>query len=137
MKNRIWAPILVAATLATDVASAEPATPRPIAPLACLRKLALDLTNQGPSYRDVADLKSGAKTLGGLADEYLASSAHAQVAFDWHRGAFAPTPKMPRGVDVEEPARLAAYLHAQDKDFRQLVTAHFAVAANGSTTDLG
>ena len=38
---------------------------------------------------------------------------------------------------MKEDALIQLVLHAQDRDFRQLVVARFAVAADGSTTDLG
>src|SRR5262245_32584112 len=127
--------VLAAALLFSEAASA--AEPQPITPVACLRKMSLDLTNRGPSAQDIADLKSGAKSLGALADAYLASSRFNDVVFDWIRGWFAPTPKVPAGTDIEEPARIARYLVANDLDFREMVTAGYTVNASGAKATAG
>jgi hypothetical protein len=99
--------------------------------------MALDLTNRGPSPQDVADLKSGSKSLAAFADAYLASPRFASTAFDWARGWYAPTPKVPANADIEEPGRIARYLLTSDVDFRELVTGSYTVGTSGSTSPLG
>src|SRR5215468_3988713 len=127
--------VLAAALLVSEASSA--AEPQPISPVACLRKMSLDLTNKGPSAQDIADLKSGAKSLDALADVYLASSRFNDIVFDWFRGWFAPTPKVPAGADIDEPARIARFLVANDLDFRDMVTATYTVDAAGSKAAAG
>jgi hypothetical protein len=99
--------------------------------------MSLDLTNRGPSAKDLADLKSGAKSLEALADAYLASPEFIDVTFDWFRGWFAPTPKVPANADIEEPARIARYLVANDLDFREMVNATYTVNQAGTKAPAG
>jgi hypothetical protein len=131
----LCASLVIAAWLVPSIARA--ADPEPISNVACLRKMALDLTDRGPSAQEVADLTSGAKSLDAFADGYLASPQFSQVAFDWFRATFAPTIKVPASADVEEPARIARYLVTNDRDFRELVTGGYTVTASGQTTTLG
>ncbi len=123
-----------ASLLAGGLLTADPTatTPEPIADVLCLRKMALDLTYRGPTEAEVADLEAGTKTLGQMADVYLASSDFEQVVFDWHRSQYPPTELTIEGVDVEEPSRIARHLVVNDLDYRQLVNGDFTIAADGS-----
>lgn len=116
--------------LASTAAFAAP-TPTPISDVACLRKMALDLTNSAPSDEDLAALASGTP-LSTFADKYIASPAFAQVMFDVFRGSFPPTAKVPDGADKEEPARIARRLVVNDLDYRELVTGNYTVDASGN-----
>lgn len=114
-----------------------PSTTQAISDVACLRKAALDLTETGPSAQDVADIKSGAKSLDQVVDGYLSSPAFSDVARRWFLDKFEPTSKVPATADKEEPARIAQYLLTNDIDFRELVTADYTVDANGAKKTLG
>lgn len=116
--------------LAAGVASADP-TPTPISNVACLRKVALDLTNSAPSAEDLAQLESGTP-LSEFVDKYLASPAFGQIVFDIYRGAFPPTAKVPEGADKEEPARIARHVVVNNLDYRDMVIGNYTVDANGN-----
>lgn len=118
---------LIAAT--TTSTHADP-TPAPLSPIACLRKMAMDLTNRAPSDDDFAALASG-KPLSEFADQYIASPAFSQIMFDVFRGAFSPTESVPAGADTEEPARIARHLVVNDGDFRDMVVGNFTIDAGG------
>lgn len=120
-----------AAMVGSSTTFADP-TPTPISNVACLRKMALDLTNSAPSPEDLADLASGTP-LSTFADKYLASPAFAQVVFDVYRAAFPPTAKVPDGADKEEPARIARHLVVNDLDYRDMVVGNYTVDASGNT----
>lgn len=120
----------VTIVLAANAASADPA-PTPISKVACLRKIALDLTNSAPSADDLAQLEAGAP-LSDFVDKYLASPAFSQVVFDVFRGAFPPTAKVPDGADKEEPARIARHLVVNNLDYRDMVIGNYTVDGNGN-----
>ena len=138
-KNIGFVALLGAASsiVAPATARAADPVPVPISPVACLRKMALDLTNHGPSAQEIADLKSGAATLDALADRYVSSPEFGDVVFGLFRGWFAPTPKVPASADIEEPARIARYVVEKDHDFRELVTAGYTVDAKGAEANRG
>ncbi len=118
--------------LAVSLAGPADTTPQPIAPVQCLRKMALDLTDRGPSAQDMSDLASGAATLADLADRYMATPAFSQVVFNWYRSQFPPTEITPAGTDVEEPSRIARHIVLNDRDYRELVSGTYTVNADGS-----
>lgn len=119
-----------AAILASTAAHADPKL-KPISKVACLRKIALDLTNGAPSPDDLAQLESG-KPLSEFVDQYLASPAFAAIAFDIYRGAFPPTAKVPDDADKEEPARIASHLVVNNLDYRDMVVGNYTVGKNGN-----
>lgn len=130
MTNRFLT-ISVAATIVSGTAYAGP-TPAPISPNACLRKIALDLTNHAPSDADYAALKAGTPLVD-LVDKYLATPEFSQIAFDIYRGEYAPTILVPEEADKAEPARIARRLLVNNVDFRELVTGTYSVDASGNT----
>lgn len=129
MYKSLSAYTLTAAVLGSSAAYADP-TPKPISKVACLRKIALDLTNSAPSKEDLSQLESGTP-LSDFVDKYLATAAFAQIAFDIYRSAFPPTAKVPDGADREEPARIARHLVVNNLDYRDLVVGNFTVDASG------
>ncbi len=124
--------LLLAACLST-AALAGPTSdvPERMSDASCLRKLALDLTHRGPTDEELGKLRGGTATLAQLADAYLASPEFSQVVFDWFRREFPPTSLTPPGTDTEEPARIARYIVDNDKDYRELLTGTYTVAAGG------
>lgn len=106
--------------------------PEEISPSRCLRRLSLDLRDQGPSAADIAAIRAGEKELGDFANEYMDSSEFGDVVFRWFREKFPKTRISPDGVDLGEPARIAKYIVVQDRDFRELLTADYTVDNNGS-----
>lgn len=122
-------PPSIAALLASAAAFADP-VPTKISDIACLRKIALDLTNSAPSEEDLAALAEGT-SLETFVDKYLASPAFAQVVFDVYRGAFPPTAKVPDNADKEEPARIARHLVVNNLDYRDMVVGNYTVDATG------
>lgn len=131
MKTLPRATFATAALLATTTTAtyADP-TPTAISPVACLRKMAMDLTNAAPSKDDFAALASG-KPLSEFADQYVATPAFAQIMFDVFRIAYAPTELVPDGADTEEPARIARHLVLDNGDYRELVSGNYTVDAGG------
>lgn len=105
---------------------------KPMSKVACLRKMALDLTNAGPALADVDAVRSGGKSLSDMADTYLASPQFSTVVFNWFRATFPPTMLVPDDADKEEPARIARYIVTNDIDFRELVTGDYTVGTNGA-----
>jgi hypothetical protein len=118
--------------IAVSFAGPTDSTPVPIGNVQCLRKMSLDLTNRGPTPAEVTEIESGTVTLDAMADRYLASTEFSQVIYDWYRQQFPPTAITPMTVDVQEPARIARYIVLNDRDYRELVTGTFTVAADGS-----
>lgn len=133
MMNHCVFTFTIAATLLSGAAHAAP-KPSPISPSACLRKIALDLTNHAPSDEDYAALKAGTP-LGTFVDKYLATPEFSQVAFDVYRGEFAPSTLVPDDADKAEPARIARRLLVNNIDFRDLVTANYSVDESGNTVE--
>lgn len=131
MNNTLCTTTVTAALLAAAAAAADP-TPTPISKVACLRKMALDLTNSAPSDEDLAALASGTP-LSAFADQYLATPAFAKIVFDVYRGAFPPTGGVPDTADKEEPARIARHLVVNNLDYRDLVVGNYTVDAAGNT----
>lgn len=129
MNNYLSAMLSCAALVSAHAESAADTTP--IEPVACLRKIALDLTDAAPSEAAVAAVKSGATQPQDFVDEYLQSDAFSQIMFDEFRGAFPPTELVPDDADKEEPARIALRLVLQDLDFRELVTGEYSVNTAG------
>lgn len=129
MKNALHTPTMIAALLATATSYADP-IPKPLSEVACLRKIALDLTNRGPSTEDLEALAAGA-SLETLVDKYLASPEFAHVAFNVYRGAFPPTGGVPDDADKEEPARIARRLVVENVDYRDLVAGQYTVDSMG------
>jgi len=121
----------VAATMLASTAAYSDPRPKPISKVACLRKMALDLTNLAPSTEDLEQLESGTP-LSDFADKYLATAAFAQIIFDVYRSAFAPTAKVPDDADREEPARIARHLVVNDLDYRDMIVGNFTVDAAGT-----
>ena len=128
-KLRAIATAAVLTSTATAV-YAEP-TPMPISPIACLRKMAMDLTNKAPSDEDFAALAEG-KPLGEFADQYIASAAFSQIMFDVFRSAYQPTDLVPDTADKEEPARIGRHLVVNNGDFRDMVSGNYTVDASGN-----
>lgn len=128
MNNALYTTTVTAVLLAATAASADP-TPTPISQVACLRKIALDLTNSGPSDDDLAALASGTP-LSTFVDKYLASPAFAQVMFDVFRGMLPPTAKVPGNADKEEPARIVRHLVVDNADYRDMVSGNYTVDAS-------
>lgn len=129
MHRSLSAFTITAAVLGSTLAFADP-KPTPISKVACLRKMALDLTNGAPSAEDLAQLEAGAP-LSDFVDKYLASPAFAQIVFDMYRSAFPPTAKVPDGADREEPARIARHLVVNNLDYRDIVAGNFTVDSAG------
>lgn len=119
---------MIALTLLTATLTAAP---HPIGDVACLRKMALDLTHRGPTTAELAAVKTKASTLAQMADGYLATPEFSSVVFDWYRREFPPTSVSPAGVDVEEPARIVRYIVVNDRDFREVMTGNFTVGTDG------
>jgi hypothetical protein len=125
--------LLLAAALSTAALAGPTSTaPEAISDVACLRKMALDLTHRGPTDDELARLKAKSTTLAQLADAYLASPEFSQVVFDWYRREFPPTSLTPVGTDTEEPARIARYVVMNDRDLRELLTGSYTVAGGGT-----
>lgn len=136
MRSKRLIPIVAAAGLlgaglfAVIGAGPDSEQPEAISDTQCLRKMALDLTNTGPTTQQVADLEAG-KTLGELADELMATSEFETVVFDWYREQYPPTEITPLTVDIEEPARIATHVVVQNRDYRELMTGDYTIDANG------
>jgi len=107
--------------------------PERISDVECLRKMSLDLTYQGPTEQDVADLESGAATLADMADRYMAGDEFAAVVFDWYRQQFPQTETSPTDIDYEEPSRIAQYVVVGDRDYREVLTGDYTVGGQGDT----
>lgn len=133
MKTLFCATIATTALLAsaTTTTRADP-TPAPISPRACLRKMAMDLTNKAPSEEDFSALASG-KSLSEFADQYIAGEAFSKIMFDVFRGAFPPTDLVPADADKEEPARILRHLIDTNGDFRDMVIGNYTVDTAGKT----
>lgn len=129
MKTCFTCALLVSVMASTVRADDAPA---PLSPVACLRKMALDLTARGPGADEVAAVRSGARPLSALADQYLASPDFGAVLYDWMRERFAPGRDSPPKVDYEEPSRIARRIVLEDRDLRELVTADWTVGPNGA-----
>lgn len=104
-------------------------TTAPISRIACLRKLAMDLTNVAPSDEDFAALAAG-KSLNEFVDQYMATPAFSKIIFNVFRTAFAPTELVPDDADKEEPARIARHLVVSNGDFRDIVIGSYTVDPN-------
>lgn len=109
---------------------AEP-TPEALSPVACLRKIALDLTDHAPSEADLAALNSGTP-LENFVDQYLETPEFKTIMFDTFRGKFPPTLLVPEDADREEPARIAHRAVVNNIDFREVVTGKYTVAKDGT-----
>ena len=96
----------------------------------CLRKASLIVRNQGLTDEDLAQLDSGA-SLTTLIEGYLASEEFKEVVFDWYRGEYPTTQLTTDETDIEEPARIAAYIVNEGRDYRELVTGDYTVNAEG------
>ena len=123
--------VLVALACTAALAGPTSTAPEPISDVACLHKMALDLTHRGPTAAELDQVKSKSATLAQMADAYLASDNFSQVAFDWYRSEFPPTSITPAGMDTEEPARIARYIVVNDHDYRELMTGDYTVAITG------
>jgi hypothetical protein len=104
--------------------------PKAISPLACLRKAALDLVERAPSPQEIDAVRTGAKSIGDVVDNYLSAPEFSEVVFHWFLQTFEPTTLVPATADKEEPARIAQYVVTKDLDFRQLVTADYTVGTD-------
>jgi|GEM_PF-2158076 len=131
------AAVLALSTLAS-VGSAGPdsTAPEAMSDALCLRKIALDLTYAGPTPAELAELESGAVTLGDLADRYMATPDFEQVVFDLYRQQFPPTEMTPDGMDVEEPSRIATRIVTGDRDYREMLTGTFTVDVEGRESEV-
>ncbi len=107
----------------------------PISDVECLRKISLVLTDQGPSGTDIAALESGT-TLRDFAEQYLETAEFEQVVFNWYRGEFPTTLLTAITTDIEEPARIAAYIINEDQDYREIVTGTYTVEVDGTVTEV-
>jgi len=121
----------VAVFTSTVTAAFADSTPTRISPVACLRKLAMDLTNQAPSDDDFAALAAG-KPLSEFADQYIATAAFSQKIFDFFRGTYSPTDLVPDTADKEEPARIARHVVVSNGDLRDMVAGNYTVDAAGN-----
>ncbi len=117
--------------------TAQAVTTQPISNVACLRKAALDLTERGPSAQEIDSVKSGAKSLGEVVDEYLSTPAFSDISLHWFLDKFEPTALVPASADKQEPARIAQYLITNDIDFRELVTAEYSVGTDMTRRPIG
>lgn len=132
MTTRFRPIIATAALLASTISAAyaDP-IPTPISRVACLRKLAMDLTDKAPSDEDFAALASG-KPLREFADQYIATAAFSQKMFDFFRGTYAPTDLVPDTADKEEPARIGRHVVVKNGDLRDMVAGNYTVDAAGN-----
>lgn len=122
-------------TLAEPAAFAQGATR--ISDAACLRKMALDLTNEAPTDADMTAVRAGQKSLAQAADAYLGSDAYTGITYGWYRSLFRPTPAVAATADLEEPARIARYVLVGDRDMRELVRGTYTVDASGARQPAG
>ncbi len=132
-KRYAAAGVLVCVASISVFANPDATDPEPITDTLCLRKMALDLTDRGPTEAEVADLESGNLTLDQFADSYMATPEFEQVVFNWYRTQFPPTELSIAigGIDVEEPSRIAQHIVLSDLDYRMLLTADFTVSPAG------
>lgn len=114
---------------------------QPLSPERCLRRVALALTDQGPSEEERARMAN--EGLATVVDTYLGSEDFKAKAFRWHQEAYPPGSDSPENSDAveratifHEPARIADRIVREDLDYRLLVTADWTVAMDGTVMDI-
>ncbi len=125
--------VCLVCTLAACSGDSGPSTVT-ISDTLCLRKMALDLTDKGPSQADITAIEDTSKTLETIADEYMATPEFEQVIFNWYRELFPPRGISPPGIDYEEPSRIAREVVIGDRDFKEILTADYTVLPDGTIT---
>jgi len=117
-------------------AGPEATAPEPIPDALCLRKMALDLTDRGPTDDELSRLEAGDASLSELANEYLSSPEFEGVVWNWYRAKFPPTSISSEGTDTDEPARIARYIVLENRDYREMVTADYTIDPEGNVVDV-